>query len=213
MRRSTHSSPLLTFLSMACLTATCRAFVSPQVQFGIVAKLDVASTRKEVKNIQGTRHCRVPLRMSPYINDGGTDENDSNRNKKFSTPTRGRLKDLDGGSKLLGSQLNDEEIDLGEVGSVPNTKEERVKVFGAWMDSTVAGRDTLDQMDGKKMDKLESELYSRYLKETNNDMKKTKELVAQHKAKLVEADKYFRDGVKKMVSGRMDAKINHASLC
>jgi tetratricopeptide (TPR) repeat protein len=83
-------------------------------------------------------------------------------------------------------------------------KEKKVKMFGAWLDSTVAGRDSLSAVE----DEVTDELYQKVLRAANFDKAEARQKLESFLQRRRKANDFFRDGVKSMKSGRYRSAVD-----
>jgi predicted nucleic acid-binding Zn-ribbon protein len=80
----------------------------------------------------------------------------------------------------------------------PEKKEKKVKMFGGWLDSTVAGRDSLSSVD----DEVTDEIYQKVLRDANFNKAEARSKLEAYLDRRKQANDYFRSGVKSMKAGR-----------
>lgn len=90
----------------------------------------------------------------------------------------------------------DNKSEAESLAAVPKVKEQKVKVFGAYLDHTVAGRDGLLAID---KDQVMKKVINEVLDENNNDIEKAREQVDDYIDRTIQADGFFRRGVQAMV--------------
>ena len=86
-------------------------------------------------------------------------------------------------------------------------KEKKVKMFGAWLDSTVAGRDSLSSVE----DEVTDEIYQKVLRAANFDKTEARQKLESYLSRRKKANDYFRNGVSSMKSGRYRAAVDSFS--
>ena len=77
-------------------------------------------------------------------------------------------------------------------------KEKKVKMFGAWLDDTVAGHNTLSVVE----DEITDEVYQKILRTSNFDKSEARSKLETFLQRRKKANEFFRNGVKSMKSGR-----------